>query len=146
MKKMLVCDAEVFLFISLLIVDYKVVKKYLVEFIEIFFQANSDLLLSWLLIIIQTKFSRMLWFNDGPELFKSKAAKRRISISFLCLQFFLLQTFVNAVCYLHVLLYPTIYSLCRNVLWLNTHLKILGLYLIIFKLMLLVIISRVLSL
>ena len=43
---MLVGDTEVFLFISLLIVDYKVVEKYLVEFIEIFFQANSDLLLS----------------------------------------------------------------------------------------------------
>ena len=45
-KQMLIGDTQIFLFISLLVVNNEIVEKYLIEFIEIFFKANPDLLLS----------------------------------------------------------------------------------------------------
>lgn len=52
MQDMLVGDAEFFFFISLLIFDDKVIKKYFIEFIQVLFQRDFDSLFSGLLVIL----------------------------------------------------------------------------------------------
>jgi len=145
-EQMLVGDAEVLFFISLLVVDNEVVEKNLVEVVEVLLDADPGPLLRGLLVLIEAQLLGVLCLQNTPELLEGEAAQRRVCVSFLCLQLLLLKGLVYGICYLHVLFHPGVYGLDLNVLRLYVHLEVLCLYLVLFELVLLVLLVGVLPL
>lgn len=139
MQNVLIGNRQILFFITLLILHDKVVKEDLVQFIKGFLQRNAYSLLCRLLVVGKIQFLSIVVLNNIPQLFKGKAAKRRICISFLSLQFFLLQIFINIFRDTHILLDHLIYYVLRNVFWLYSNLKILTFQLIILQLVLTII-------
>lgn len=74
-KQVLVGDAEVLLLVPLLAVHYEVVEEYLIEVIEVLFNADPYPLLGGLLVLAQTQLLGVLCLQNAPQLLEGKAAE-----------------------------------------------------------------------
>ena len=98
-----VTEAQLFLFVLLLIFQDEVVKKNFVKAIDVFFNQELDSFDGGFFVVFEASLFSIKLFDDVPELFEGVAAQRRRCVSLFGLKFFFLESFPYVFIDFHIL-------------------------------------------